>query len=148
MKNIFFSNRILSTDTASLILRIIFGGLLLFNHGVGKLAMLQQDDVQFVNFLGLGVHASAWLTAFAEFLCAAFVLVGLFTRVAIIPIVINMLTAILMAHVGQPFAKSEMALLYAGAFITIFLLGPGKYSADAQMFKKMPESNFKRHAIA
>lgn len=146
MKNIFFSTRILSSDTASLILRILFGGLLLFNHGISKLVTLQQDEIQFASFLGMSPEASLWLSAFAEFLCAALVMVGLFTRVAIVPLVINMLSAVFIAHIGKPFPEAEMALLYTGAFLTIFFLGPGKYSADAQLFKELPESAYTRHA--
>ena len=124
-------------DLALLLLRVIFGGLMLVNHGWGKmLKLLTGDPSKFADPIGLGAPISLGLTTFAELLCAALVVVGLFTRWAVIPLVITMLVAIFIIHIDDPFKKMEMGIMYLTAFTAIGLAGPGWYSLDAQLRRK------------
>jgi len=41
-----------------------------------------------------------------------------------------MAVAAFIAHGADPFAKKEMALLYLVGFLTVALMGPGRYSID------------------
>ncbi len=125
-----------NTDIALLLLRLTFGGLMLVNHGWGKMMNLFGDaPIEFMDFMGLGQPVSLALTVFAEFLCAALVVLGLFTRWAVIPLIITMLVAIFMVHINDPFAKMELGIIYLMAFTAIGLAGPGWYSLDAQFRK-------------
>jgi len=72
-----------------LILRLGLGGLMM-KHGYGKLANFAQYKSQFMNFMGIGQTASLSLAIFAEFFCALFILIGLFTRLATIPLIVTM----------------------------------------------------------
>ncbi len=76
------------------------------------------------------------LTLGAEFLCAAAIAVGIFTRFAAVPLIILMGIAVFIIHSNDPIAKKELALLYLLAFSTIFACGPGAYSADA-LFRRV-----------
>jgi putative oxidoreductase len=75
------------------------------------------------------------LATFAEVLCALLVMVGLFTRWAVVPLIITMLVAVFIANMGEPLPKIELGLLYLTAFVAIGLAGPGWYSLDAQWRK-------------
>ncbi len=90
---------------------------------------------QFYNFLGLGTKTSLILSIFAEVLCALFVVLGLFTRLAVIPLIIMMLVGIFGADAGKSIIESELALVYLGAFVTLLFCGPGKISIDGMINK-------------
>ncbi len=115
---------------ATLLLRVGLGSLMLVNHGLGKLMTYGEKSAKFADPFGLTPEVSLALVVFAEFFCAAFLIVGLFTRIAVIPLIIAMLVALFYAHDGQIFGDGEMAGVYLTGFIAILLLGPGKASLD------------------
>lgn len=113
-----------------LLLRVGAGSLILMNHGLDKLVHFQTKSYLFADPFGIGRTTSLALVVFAEFFCAAFIILGLFTRLAAIPLVIAMGVALFKAHRGLGFGEGEMAALYLVCFSTILLLGPGKASVD------------------
>lgn len=117
-------------DLGLLLLRLAGAGLLL-THGIPKLLRyFGEEPIQFGNPIGIGAGPSHFLVMFAEVFCAALVLIGFKTRWATIPVVIAMLVAALIHHAADPIGAKEKNLLFAAIFISIFLLGPGKYSLD------------------
>jgi putative oxidoreductase len=120
---------------AMLLLRICFGGILLFVHGLEKLQNFTAISGKFYNFLGIGSKTSLALAVFAEVFCSLFVVIGLFTRITVIPIIITLSVAFFGADAAQPFADSNMALLFLCPFLVILLCGPGKISVDGMMNK-------------
>ena len=116
----------------TLVLRIIGGGLMLA-HGIPKLLKLFRGDFQFADPIGLGPGISLGLTVFAEFLCAVFILIGFKSKLASVPLMITMLVAGLIVHGADPFGKKELALIYFGIYLAIFMLGSGKYSIDKML---------------
>jgi putative oxidoreductase len=116
-------------NIAMLILRVGFAGLLL-PHGYDKLVNFAANEKLMINFLGIGQSMSLALVVFAEFFCALFVLLGLFTRLASIPLIISMSVAVTIAHKGQIFGEGEHAAMYAVGFLVLLLVGPGKISVD------------------
>jgi len=114
---------------ALLLLR--FGiGILMINHGYGKLVHFNEMSKQFIPFLGLSPNIALALVVFAEFFCSIFLILGLFTRLTTIPLIITMSVALFKAHNGEIFDKGEMATLFLVSFLVIFILGPGKISVD------------------
>lgn len=137
MKNI-FSSRISYPDASwpILWLRIAGGGFMLA-HGVPKLLKLfGEGPIQFADPIGLGPAVSLALTVFAEFLCAAFILLGFKTRAATIPLIITMLVAALIHHWEDAFSSKEKGLLYLAIYFALFFLGSGKYSIDNAIAKE------------
>lgn len=122
--------RPLLLDIGLLFLRVSAGGLLLFSHGLAKLMGFSQMATAFPDPLGLGVKFTLVVAIFAEFFCALLVMVGLSTRLATIPIIGTLVTAALIVHAADPWAKKEFALLYAIPFIALALTGPGAFSLD------------------
>jgi putative oxidoreductase len=118
---------------ALFLLRVGFGSLMLVNHGLGKLMKFSILSRTFTDPFGIGSTTSLALTIFAEFFCAAFIVLGLFTRLAAIPLVIAMSVAFFMAHnmnyKSGP-GGGEPALLFLIVFITLLIAGPGKASLD------------------
>lgn len=125
-------------DVGLLLLRVTFGGLMLINHGWGKMMKLLGDDpIQFADPIGIGETASLALTVFAEVICAALITIGFLTRWAIIPLIITMLVAIFIVHISDPFKKMEMAILYLIPYVVLWMNGAGKYSVDALLKKNV-----------
>lgn len=123
-----------NVDTGLLLLRVLAAAFVI-THGYPKLMQLFSDEpVQFVDFLGLGPVVSLALSMFAEFICAIFIILGLFTRLAAIPLIINMAVAAVHAHADDPFAVKELSLLYLVIFTCILLTGAGRYSVDGGMY--------------
>ena len=127
------------SDFSVLLLRVIFGSLMLV-HGWGKFHMMLSGDIQFADPIGLGETPSLYLSVFAELFCAGFVMIGLCTRLACIPLMITMLVAIFIVHGSDPLEKKELAILYLAAFYVIYLLGPGRLSLDQQLFNTRIDS--------
>ena len=88
-----------------------------------------------MNLWGMGQGTTLTLAVFAEFFCALFILLGLFTRLATIPLIIAMSVALFVAHNGNFFGDGEKATLFLGAFITLLLVGPGRASIDSMIGK-------------
>jgi putative oxidoreductase len=127
-------------DFALLLTRVAIA-LLMLTHGVPKIGGLAEDPVQFMDFLGLGPGVSLTLALFAEVICSILVLLGLGTRLAVIPLAITMMIAAFHVHIGDPFAKQEMALHFLLVYVVLFILGSGKYSIDNLLFNG--KANFK-----
>ncbi len=75
------------------------------------------------------------LLVFAEFFCSLFIILGLFTRFAAIPLIIAMSVAVFAAHHGKFATEGQMASLFLGAFLVILIVGPGKASVDGMISK-------------
>lgn len=119
---------------AMLVLRVGLGVLML-SHGYSKLVHFNGMKSNFVNFLGMGSTLSLSLDIFAEFFCSVFLILGLFTRLAVIPILIAMSVALFKVHHGLLFAAGERAAIYLACCITILFCGPGKVSVDGMIGK-------------
>lgn len=122
-------------DLSLLFLRIFIGGFMLFGHGWGKLTAFGEYFHSFSDPLGFGPEISYILTVFAEVLCSVFIILGLFTRFAAIPLAITMIVAAFVILKNESWNDKEFALLYLIPYITIFFAGPGKYSLDRVLFK-------------
>ena len=90
----------------------------------------------FMNFMGLSGEISLSLLIGAEFFCALFLIVGLFTRLALIPLVIAMAVAAFDAHGGEIFGDGETSFLYFAAYLSLLIAGPGKWSLDQLFFSQ------------
>ena len=118
-------------DIGLLLLRLVFGAAMLFGHGWSKMMKLfTESPIEFADPIGLGPAFSLGLTVFAEVLCSLLIMLGLFTRWALIPLIITMLVAFLVVHISDPFPRMEKAILYLTVYITLILTGPGKYALD------------------
>jgi putative oxidoreductase len=130
----FFSTLSLDTDLATLFLRLIFGGLFL-NHGIDAIRHYNLYLSMSTDIIGIGAKLSFNLLIFAQFFCGLLIVLGILTRLAVIPIAFSMGVAFFIAHKHDEFFKKELPLLFLLLSIVIFILGSGRYSIDA-LFQK------------
>lgn len=124
----------LGFNISMLLLRLGAGGLML-QHGYDKLVKFGAMKEKFMSFLGMGSTISFSLLVFAEFFCSMFIIMGLFTRFTVIPLIIAMCVALFKAHNGEFWGDGEHAALYLACFTVIFICGPGKASIDGLVNK-------------
>jgi putative oxidoreductase len=122
-------------DFAILVLRLWTGLSMLLLHGWGKLTTFSEASANFPDPLGIGSTASLILAVFAEVICSGLVAVGLFTRFAVLVLIINMSVAFFVVHqhVLRGTGNGELAFIYLAAFTTIFVAGPGRFSLDHKL---------------
>lgn len=121
-------------NAAMLILRLSFG-ILMMMHGYDKLTHFSEYQGKFMNFMGIGQSASLALVVFAEFFCSLFLILGLFTRLATIPLIIATCVMVFMAHKGDVFGDGQTAALYLTGYIVLLFVGPGRVSVDSMIGK-------------
>ena len=124
-----------SFNIAAFLLRVVFGSLIFMQHGLPKIQNFGELQSVFDDPFGISHQGSLLLVIFAEVFCAMFVVIGLFTRLAVIPLVIAMAVVVFMSKQGQPLRNLEMPLLFLSAFLAILFMGSGKYSADGALGK-------------
>lgn len=125
-----------NVDFGLLILRITVAGFML-THGYPKLmTLISGEPGSFSSVMGMGPELSLLLAVFAEFLCSVFVFLGLFTRLAAIPLVITMAVAAFHVHADDPFATKEKALLFLLIFTFLLITGGGRFSIDGILYRK------------
>jgi len=115
-------------------LRLGFG-ILILKHGYDKLSHFGDLQNKFMNFMGMGRTVSLVLDIFAEFFCAILLIMGLFTRLACIPLIIAMSVALFKVHNADFFGKGQVDTLYLLGFLAILLAGPGRASVDNMIGK-------------
>jgi putative oxidoreductase len=141
MRKSFVSYLPLNTNLAALLLRLIFGGLMIY-HGCQKIDLYDKILPMFKDIIGIGPKLSFNLVIFAEFFCGLMVTIGLFTRVFIIPIIISMGVAFFIAHQKDNFMIKELPFLFFLLTFVVFVLGSGKYSVDGLLFKRSAATNY------
>jgi putative oxidoreductase len=130
---------------AMLLFRFIVGTMMI-KIGYDKLTHFNEmltGPMAFHSMLGIGAKTELALLVFAEFFCSVFIILGLFTRLATIPLIIAMAVAFFMAHHAEIFNTDKLtqqqslqpALIYLCSYIVLLLLGPGKISVDGMTGK-------------
>jgi putative oxidoreductase len=126
-------------DLGLTLLRAIVGVVFLV-HGYQKFFIWGIGGVTGA-FTQMGIsapHVSAYLVASAEFFGGLALLLGLFTRLAVIPVAITMIVAILQVHLkGGFFAPQgvEYPLTLLVANIALIVAGGGAFALDKVIFK-------------
>ena len=112
------------------ILRIM-SGLLLLQHGTGKLLKFPTGAVPPT----FNLNSMPGYAGFIEFVCGILLIIGLFSRPA--AFVASGMTAVayFMVHAPQGFFpilnRGELAVLYCFVFLYLAAAGPGPWSLDA-----------------
>jgi putative oxidoreductase len=124
-------------DLGKLVLRIALGVLVLL-HGVAKL----RGGVEPIGGM-LAAHglpaALAYGTLLGEVLGPLLLIAGFYARIGALLVMINMLFAFFLAHLGQLGMLNEqggwqleLQGMYLATAVTLALLGPGRYSVNGR----------------
>lgn len=124
-----------SLDAGLLVVRLWFGLSLLVLHGWVKFSGFAEMSAKFPDPLGVGSSTSLTMAVFGEVFCAVLVVLGLFTRIAAIALAVTMSVAFFIVHKGifSGPGNGELGFVYLGAFIALFVAGPGRFSLDARL---------------
>ena len=121
-------------ELGTLLLRLFFAFVLIY--GTQDNVFHRERMLEFRDFVAQNGFPyplfSAYLSAYAQFVCGVLIGVGLLTRLAALVMIINFIVALAMVHVGLPFSAniSPLAMLFCAVF---FLLhGPGPYAVDGR----------------
>jgi putative oxidoreductase len=117
-------------DVGLLTLRAAVAAMMLHGHGLPKLLQFEEKLSRFADPLGIGSPASLSLAVFGEVVCSVLLLLGVATRFAAVPFLVTMLVAAFVVHADDPWARKELALLYAVPALTLVFTGPGRFSID------------------
>jgi putative oxidoreductase len=138
------------TDIALLVARAGIAAFML-THGIPKLVMLFSGaPIQFPPIMGMSPEVSLGLAVFAEVFCSILLLAGFATRLAVIPLIITMVIALVFIHAADPFAKQELAFQYLLVYLVLLFAGSGRFSVDYLLQGKKVPANYsmKRTALA
>lgn len=124
-------------DAGLLVARLGLGGMMAGGHGWGKLTSFAEKHETFSDPIGVGPTLSMALAVFAEFFCSIFLMLGFATRFAAFNLWFTMTVAAFIVHAPDPFGRKELALVYWFSFLLIMLAGPGRFSLDRLLLKKM-----------
>lgn len=114
-----------------LIFRIVLGGGMIYGHGLRKIErVFGPRPVEFGDPIGIGSEPSLYLIVFAEVVCSSLIIIGLFTRLATIPLIIAMGVVVFTVQWGKEFGDMEVPLLYLVGFFILLAFGAGRYSID------------------
>ncbi|WP_395054101.1 DoxX family protein [Flavobacterium sp.] len=139
-KLLLFSSHPINLSFGLLLIRIIIGVLMAF-YGYEKLIHFEEMAAsdfwaKNVSFLGMTGKFPLALTILAEFFCSILLILGLFTRVALIPLIICMGYIIVniihfsVIDKGDNGSEINTAFVYFVIYIALFFTGAGSYSLD------------------
>ena len=125
-------------DVGLVLLRVIPGLLMFFNHGLGKISSgtdrwnrLGHALTDIIGLESLSVFFG-FMASFAESIGALFIVLGFLTRPCSFLLLFTMVVASL-KHINDG-DFSELAFIYALISLVIMIIGSGKYSADRYLF--------------
>ena len=122
-------------DTGKLVLRLTVGGLILMHgiaklsSGVGRIGGMLQD---------IGLPAEIAFGAYiGEILAPLLVTLGFYSRIAALVIVVNMVFAIGLVHMGDVFTINktggwgiELQAFFLLTALCVALIGPGRFAVN------------------
>ncbi len=109
----------------------------MLTHGLKKIDLLLSDEpVQFADPFGMGPYATLILVIFAEVICSVLLIIGLATRLVVLPLIVTMVVAVFMIHKTDGFEGQELGSIYLLVYVFLLVTGSGKYSMDYLICRK------------
>lgn len=120
-------------DLGLLFLRLTGSLLLLHVHGLPKIFHFSEELTRIEDPFGLGPWMSLLPAIFAEVICPLFIIAGLFTRLACLPVIGVLLVAMMFVHPDWSIAEGQFGWLLLIIFTTLALTGPGRWRVGTKM---------------
>lgn len=126
------------TNMARLFMRL-FTGVMFMQFGIRQIANFNEVAATFPALMGMSSETTLLVMIMIEIICSMLIILGLFTRFALIPPIVSMAIA---EHVIMQYSASEelfklytiqagyLPIMFIGIFLFMMLAGPGKISLD------------------
>ena len=125
-----------SFDWSMLAFRIFVSVEMMVAHGLKKIGIGVEEAEKVPNPLHLPDAFNQFFATAANLFFPVLVILGLFTRVAVLPILAVTLMGYFVLHWNDSLLEKDMRFMYSVTFLLLFILGPGKYSVDHIITKK------------
>ena len=116
-------------NIAILFLRI-FVGVMMLTHAFEKIENFDIIAMTFPTPFEMNSWMDLTLITIAELACSLFLILGIFTRIAALILMFGMITAAFFTFSVFVFKESELAIMYLGIYITLFITGGGDFVLD------------------
>lgn len=123
-----------SPALALLFMRVTAALLLLQVHGLPKLLHWQNELQHIEDPFGLGAVPTLALAVFAEVLCPILLILGVFARLACLPVIAVLLVALLFVHPQWSLEEGQFAWWMLILFTGLAIAGPGAYRLPLPRF--------------
>lgn len=120
-----------------LVFRVLISVELMIAHGLKKIGIGGEQAEQVPNPLHLPVSFNQLFAVSANLFFPILIIIGLFTRLAIVPILAVTLIGYFVVHWNDSTLVKDLPFMYSVSFLLLFVLGPGKYSADYFINKRV-----------
>jgi putative oxidoreductase len=146
MKKLLLSGNAINIDLGLLIIRLIIGVLMAF-YGYEKMSHFNEMAASefwttTVNFLGMSGKIPLALTIFSELICSLLLIIGLFSRFALLVLMFCMAYIFIVVFPFSILDKGDNgyqfndAFVYFMIYLGLLFTGIGKYSLDAKLITK------------
>ncbi len=123
-------------NLAMLFFRVAVASELLIAHGLKKIGIGVVIAETVPNPLGLPEVLNQAFAIGANIGMPLFIVLGLLTRIAALPILAITLTGYFVVHFNDPILVKDIPFMYSVSFLLIAVTGAGKYSLDYYFTKK------------
>jgi putative oxidoreductase len=119
-------------DAGLLFLRLAGSFMLFYVHGLPKVLHFSNELAHIEDPFGLGPYMSLLPAILAEVVCPVLIALGLFTRLACLPIIAVLLVAMVAVHPDWSIAEGQFGWLLLIIFVTLAICGPGRWRLGAR----------------
>ena len=130
-------------DLGLLFFRFAVSAELAVVHGLKKIGYGTPEVEKVPNPLQLPDMVNQTIAVAANLICPLFIIFGLFTRLAVLPVLAVTLTGYFVQHWNDSLMGKDIPYMYTISFALIFLFGAGRYSLDQHIYSRLKQSNGK-----
>ena len=117
-----------ASDLGLLFLRVTGSVLLMYVHGLPKLLHYSSELPKIEDPFHMGRSLTIAYAIFAEVVCPLFMIAGIGTRLAALPVFVLTVIALLFVHPEWSVAEGQFAWWILIVFGTIAIAGPGRWA--------------------
>jgi putative oxidoreductase len=123
-----------------LFFRVVVSLELMFVHGLKKVGIGVPTPEQVPNPLHLPEIMNQGFAIASNLVFPLFVMIGLMTRLAIIPILAVTLSGYFLVHWNDSLLEKDMPFMYSISYLLLLCLGSGKYAIDYWINKSLTKN--------
>ena len=128
-----FNDQVMSFDVIILFFRVAVSVQLIVVHGLKKIGIGTQMAEKVPNPFLLPDGLNQIFAIASNLVFPLFIIVGFYTRISTIPILIVTLSGYFVVHWHDSLLENDVPFMYSVSFLLIAFAGSGKYSIDSRL---------------